>query len=276
MAAGPPTEAAEGGMAEVSPGMQQGVLQGKVALVTGGASGIGQATAQLFGGEGASVVVVDVDEAGASVVAQTILDAGGQAIAVRCDVSQAGDCHQAVGAAVETFGGLDILFNNAGMIRRADVVNTTEEEWDQVMAVNAKSVFLMSKYAVPVMAARGGGAIVNAGSGWGLVGGQDAASYCASKAAVVNLTRAMALDHGRQGIRVNCVCPGDTDTGMLRSEAQQLGASEAQFLAEAADRPLGRIGTPEEIARAVLYLASDSSSFVTGAVLVVDGGGLAG
>jgi NAD(P)-dependent dehydrogenase (short-subunit alcohol dehydrogenase family) len=251
-------------------------LEGKVALITGGASGIGRATAQLFAREGAAVAVVDVDDASARAVARAILDAGGQAIAVGCDVSQAGDCRRAVDATVEAFGGLDILFNNAGIIRRADVVETALEEWDRVMAVNVKSVFLMSKYAVPVMAARGGGAIVNTGSGWGLVGGRNAASYCASKAAVVNLTRAMALDHGPQGIRVNCVCPGDTDTGMLRSEAQQLGAAEAQFLAEAADRPLGRIGTPEEIARAVLYLASEHASFVTGAVLVVDGGGLAG
>jgi NAD(P)-dependent dehydrogenase (short-subunit alcohol dehydrogenase family) len=251
-------------------------LEGKVALITGGASGIGRATAQLFAREGAAVAVVDVDDASARAVARAILDAGGQAIAVGCDVSQAGDCRRAVDATVEAFGGLDILFNNAGIIRRADVVETALEEWDRVMAVNVKSVFLMSKYAVPVMAARGGGAIVNTGSGWGLVGGRNAASYCASKAAVVNLTRAMALDHGPQGIRVNCVCPGDTDTGMLHSEAQQLGAAEAQFLAEAADRPLGRIGTPEEIARAVLYLASEHASFVTGAVLVVDGGGLAG
>jgi NAD(P)-dependent dehydrogenase (short-subunit alcohol dehydrogenase family) len=255
---------------------KQGLLAGKAALITGGASGIGRATAQLFGSEGAAVAVIDVDGAGARAVAQTIEAAGGQAIALGCDVSQARGCHRAIQATVKAFGGLDILFNNAGIIRRADVVDTTEEEWDRVMAVNAKSVFLMSKSAVPVMAARGGGAIVNTGSGWGLVGGRDAAAYCASKAAVVNLTRAMALDHGPQGIRVNCVCPGDTDTGMLRSEAQQLGATEAQFLIEAADRPLGRIGTPEEIARAVLYLASDASSFVTGAVLVVDGGGLAG
>jgi NAD(P)-dependent dehydrogenase (short-subunit alcohol dehydrogenase family) len=263
-----------GGMAIVK--RKQGVLAGKVALITGGASGIGRATAQLFAAEGAALALVDVDESGARALAQAVEDAGGQAIVIGCDVSQAGDCHRAVEATVEAFGSLDILFNNAGIIRRADVVGTTEEEWDRVMAVNLKSVFLMSKYAVPVMAARGGGAIVNTGSGWGLLGGRHAVSYCASKAAVVNLTRAMALDHGHQGIRVNCVCPGDTDTSMLRCEAQQLGATEAQFLAEAADRPLGRIGTPEEIARAVLYLASDASSFVTGTTLVVDGGGLAG
>jgi NAD(P)-dependent dehydrogenase (short-subunit alcohol dehydrogenase family) len=134
----------------------------------------------------------------------------------------------------------------------------------------------MARLSIPVMAAAGGGTIVNIGSGWGLTGGRNAVSYCASKAAVVNMTRAMALDHGDQDIRVNCICPGDTDTPMLRSEALQLGQSDEEFLIEAADRPLRRVGTPDDIAQAALYLASDAASFVTGAVLVVDGGGLAG
>ena len=253
-----------------------GSLEGKVALITGGASGIGQATALLFSREGAAVAIADLNAGSAHALATEIVAAGRAAIAIQADVSQADDCERAVRRTVGTFGGLDILFNNAGIICRRDVIGTTEDEWDRVMAVNVKSVFLMSKYAVPVMAARGGGAIVNTGSGWGLVGGRKALSYCASKAAVVNMTRAMALDHGAQGIRVNCVCPGDTDTGMLRAEAHQLGTAEDTFLAEAADRPLGRVGTPAEIARAVLYLASDASSFVTGTTLVVDGGGLAG
>jgi NAD(P)-dependent dehydrogenase (short-subunit alcohol dehydrogenase family) len=251
-------------------------LNGKVALITGAASGIGRETALLFAREGAAVAVADLDGAGGQAVVQEIVDGGGRAIFVRCDVSQAADCQRAVRETVTILGGLDILFNNAGIIRRADVLATTEEEWDRVMAVNARSVFLMSKYAVPVMAGRGGGAIVNTGSGWGLVGGRDAVAYCAAKGAVVNMTRAMALDHGAQKIRVNCVCPGDTDTPMLRDEARQLGAAEGEFLAEAADRPLRRIGTPEDIAQAVLYLASDAASFVTGTTLVVDGGGLAG
>jgi len=253
-----------------------GSLTGKRALITGGASGIGRATALLFAREGAAVSVVDLDEANGRAVAQMIVDEGGQAIFIRCDVTRAADCQRAVQETVDRLGGLDILFNNAGIIRRANVLDTTEEEWDRVMAVNVKAIFLLSKYAIPIMEQAGGGAIINTSSGWGLVGGRNAVSYCASKGAVVNMTRAMALDHGEQNIRVNCICPGDTDTAMLRSEARQLGASDEVFLAEAADRPLQRIGTPEDIAQAVLYLASDASSFVTGTALVVDGGGLAG
>ena len=250
-------------------------LKGKVALITGGASGIGRATALLFAQEGAAVMVADINSALGQSVVQEIQLQGGQAAFTLCDVTNAEDCCLAVNATLEQFGRLDILFNNAGIIRRADVVETTEEEWDRVLAVNLKSIFLMSKYAVPVMAKAGGGAIINTSSGWGLKGGPKAVSYCASKGAVVNMTRAMAIDHGAQNIRVNCICPGDVDTPMLRHEAQQLGQPEAEFLAEAAIRPLRRFGKPIEIAQAVLYLASDASSYVSGAALVVDGGGLA-
>ena len=250
-------------------------LANKVALITGGASGIGRATALLFAGEGAAVSVVDVDETGGQAVAQTIVDGGGSAIFVPCDVSQAALCQRAVKRTVEELGRLNILFNNAGIIRRSTVLTTSEAEWDRVMAINVKSIFLLSKYAIPHMVEAGGGVIINAASGWGLVGGRSAVSYCASKGAVVNMTRAMALDHGEENIRVNCICPGDTDTPMLRDEARQLGQAAERFLAEAADRPLQRIGKPEDIAQAALYLASDASSFVTGSVLVVDGGGLA-
>jgi len=230
----------------------------------------------LFARQGAAVSVVDLDEAGGRAVARTIVDDGGQAIFLRCDVSLAADCRRAVQQTVDQLGGLDILFNNAGIIRRATVLETTEAEWDQVMAVNVKSIFLLARYAIPFMAQAGSGVIINTASGWGLVGGRRAAAYCASKGAVVLLTKAMALDHGEQNIRVNCICPGDTDTPMLRDEAQQLGQPSERFLAEAAQRPLGRIGRPEDIAQAALYLASDASSFVTGTALVVDGGGLAG
>jgi NAD(P)-dependent dehydrogenase (short-subunit alcohol dehydrogenase family) len=251
------------------------VLKGKKAIITGGASGIGRATAQLFAREGASVAIVDVNDSAGQDLARDIQVEGGEAIFIHCDVTRAEDCQRAVQTTVDQLGGLDILFNNAGTIRRADVVATSEEEWEQVMAVNVKSVFLMSKYTVPMMAEAGGGAIINSGSGWGLKGGAKAVSYCAAKGAVVNITRAMAIDHGPQNIRVNCVCPGDTDTAMLRNEAEQLGQSEADFMAEAAERPLGRYGQPMEIAQAILFLASEAASYVTGAALVVDGGGIA-
>jgi NAD(P)-dependent dehydrogenase (short-subunit alcohol dehydrogenase family) len=255
--------------------MNMGTLENKCAIITGGASGIGLATARLLAEEGAAVVIADLNEEQGKQAEQQIRSAGGRVVFVLCNVALAADCQRAMLAAIETFGRLDILFNNAGIIRRADVIGTTEEEWDRVMAVNVKSVFLMSKYAVPEIARQGGGAIVNSSSGWGLKGGRNAVSYCASKGAVVNMTRAMAIDHGAQNIRVNCICPGDTDTPMLRQEAKQLGQAEAQFLAEAKERPLNRYAQPLEIAQAVLYLVSDAASFVTGAVLAVDGGGTA-
>jgi len=251
-------------------------FKGKVVLVTGGAHGIGRATAIRFAEAGASVAVCDVQEDQGRETVSRIEAAGGRALFVRCDVTSAADCQAAVSQAVEAFGGIDVLFNNAGITRRADVVQTTEEEWDAVMAVNVKSMFLMSKYAVPQLIERGGGAIVNTASGWGIVGGVNAVSYCASKGAVVLLTKAMACDHGKDNIRVNCVCPGDTDTPMLRNEARQLGLHEEALVEEAHNRPLGRVGRPDEIADAVLYLASDAASFVTGTSLIVDGGGLAG
>jgi NAD(P)-dependent dehydrogenase (short-subunit alcohol dehydrogenase family) len=253
-----------------------GNLRGKTAIVTGGASGIGQATALLLAREGAAVAVVDLNDIDGQAVTKEIKDAGGRAIFIRCDVANSADCRLSVEKTIAAFGSLDILFNNAGIIRRANVLDTTEAEWDQVMAVNVKSIFLMSKYAIPHMAAGGGGSIINTGSGWGLVGGGDAISYCASKGAVVNMTRAMAIDHGPQNIRVNCICPGDTDTDMLRNEARQLGEADEEYLAGAAERPLQRIGVPEDIAQAVFYFASDASTWTTGAILVVDGGGLAG
>lgn len=253
-----------------------GILEGKRALITGGASGIGRATALLFAREGASVAVVDTNDENGQAVVEAIRENGGKGIFIHCNVTHSEECQKAVQQVVEQLGGLEILFNNAGIIRRADVLGTTEAEWDLVMNVNVKSIFLFCKLAIPIMTQAGGGSIINTSSGWGIKGGRNAISYCASKAAVVNMTRAMALDHGAQNIRINSVCPGDTITPMLRNEAQQLGQEEAEFLAEAADRPLRRYGQPEEIAQAVLYLASDAASYVTGSILVVDGGGLAG
>ncbi|HEU5027649.1 MAG TPA: SDR family oxidoreductase [Spirillospora sp.] len=249
-------------------------LEGKRAVVTGAASGIGRATAELMAGLGAAVVLADVDAAGAEVAAG-IEKAGGRAAFVRADVSRADDCARIIGTAKDRFGGLDVLFNNAGIIRRSTVTEITEDDWDLVMAVNVRSVMLMSRYAVPLLEAAGGGSIINTGSGWGIQGGARAVSYCASKGAVVNMTRAMAIDHGASGIRVNCLCPGDTATGMLAEEARQLGEPAEAFYAGAADRPLGRIGQPSDIARTAAFLASDAAAFVSGAVIPVDGAGTA-
>ncbi len=256
--------------------VSRGRLGGKVAMVAGGASGIGRAVALLFSSEGASISLVDRDTAHGSAVVETIKKDGQKAIFVAADVSGATDCERAVELTVREFGRIDVLYNGAGIIRRASILETSEEDWDRVMAVNVKSIFLLSRCAIPVMAKSGGGTIVNISSGWGLVGGKKAAVYCASKGAVIQLTRAMAIDHAAENIRVNAICPGDTDTAMLRSEASQLGEPIDLFLKDGADRPLGRIGRPEEIANAALFLASDASSFITGAYLAVDGGGTAG
>jgi NAD(P)-dependent dehydrogenase (short-subunit alcohol dehydrogenase family) len=174
------------------------------------------------------------------------------------------------------FGRIDILFNNAGVTVRKTVVDLTEDEWDFVLDVGLKGTYLLSKYTIPVMAKNGGGSIINTGSGWGLKGGDKAAAYCAVKGGIVNLTRAMAIDHGAQNVRVNSVNPGDTDTALLREEGRQLGEEIEAFLVDSAKgRPLERLGTPHDIAKAVLFLASDLSSWITGAALVVDGGGIA-
>ena len=250
------------------------ILSEKVAIVTGGASGIGRETALLFAEEGAAVTIVDLDARGGEETAQEIKEEGFQSLFVQTDVTSEPDCKEAIQRTVSAFGQLDVLFNNAGIIHRTSVLNTAETDWDRVMGVNVKGVFLMSKHAIPAM--RNGGVIINSGSGWGLVGGPNAASYCASKGAVVQLTRAMALDHAKQGIRVNCICPGDIDTPLLMNEADQLMVNRETFRTAAAERPLGRIGTAKDVAKSVLYLASEAAGFVTGTTLVVDGGGLAG
>jgi len=250
-------------------------LANQVALITGGTSGIGEATAILFAQEGASVAITGRNEKRGHAVTAAILEAGGKAIFLRTDVRKAAECKRAVDEAMKSFGKLDILFNNAGIFYPHDTLECSEEEWDEQIDVNLKGCFLMSKYALPPMIAQGRGVIVHNSSGWGIVGGDKAVAYCASKGGVVLMTKAMAIDHGKQGIRVNCICPGDVETPMLPFDAKMRGLKWDDYLAGCANRPLGRIGTVNEIAKAVLFLATDDSSFMTGAALIVDGGGSA-
>ena len=250
-------------------------LANKVALITGGTSGIGEATALLFAREGAAVAVAGRSEERGRKVVAGIEKSGGKAIFILADVRRADDCRRAVDHTVRAFGRLDVLLNNAGVYYPHDTLECSEEEWDLQLDINLKGAFLMSKFALPGMIAQGGGVIVNNSSGWGLVGGDKAVAYCASKGGMVLMTKAMAIDHGRQGIRVNCICPGDVETPMLPGDAKMRGLDWSTYLAGCANRPLGRIGTSEEIAKVALFLASDDSSFITGATLAVDGGGTA-
>jgi NAD(P)-dependent dehydrogenase (short-subunit alcohol dehydrogenase family) len=250
-------------------------LKDKVALITGGTSGIGEATALLFAAEGARVAITGRNDARGAAIIERIQQTGGNAIFISADVSVAGDCQRAVDETVRAFDRLDILFNNAGVFYAQTALECSEREWDEQIDVNLKGTFLMSKCALPGMIARKSGVIVNNSSGWGIVGGDHAVAYCASKGGVVLMTKAMAIDHGAQGIRVNCVCPGDVETPMLPADAKMRGLKWEDYIAGCATRPLGRVGTVEEIAKAVLFLASDDSSFMTGAALVVDGGGTA-
>ena len=250
-------------------------LANKVALITGGTSGIGQATALLFAREGARVAITGRDEIRGNSVIEQIVKENGQAIFVRADVRNADECRRAVEQTLSTFSRVDILFNNAGVFYPHTTLDCSEEEWDLQIDINLKGTFLMSKQTLPSMIAQGSGVIINNSSGWGIVGGDAAVAYCASKGGIVLLTKAMAIDHGRQGIRVNCICPGDVDTPMLPEDARLRGLDWQSYLAGCANRPMGRIGTADEIAKAALFLASDDSSFMTGATLVVDGGGTA-
>jgi NAD(P)-dependent dehydrogenase (short-subunit alcohol dehydrogenase family) len=250
-------------------------LKDKVALITGGTSGIGEATALLFAKEGAEVAITGRNRQRGAAVLARIKAVGDEGLFLRADVSSAADCRNAVEETVNAFGRLDILFNNAGVFYPQTALECSEKEWDEQIEVNLKGAFLMSKFVLPIMIRQGRGAIVNNASGWGIVGGDHAVAYCASKGGVVLMTKAMAIDHGEQGIRVNCVCPGDVETPMLPADAKMRGLKWDEYIAGCANRPLGRVGTPEEIAKAVLFLASDESSFMTGAALIVDGGGTA-
>jgi meso-butanediol dehydrogenase / (S,S)-butanediol dehydrogenase / diacetyl reductase len=243
-------------------------FQGKVVLITGGASGMGAASARLFAQSGAEVIIVDINAAPAASVAAEI----GAGEPVVGDVADSGFCDRAVGAALERHGRLDVLINAAGIIYRAPAESTPDEQWRRVMAVNVDGVFFMSRAAVRAMKRQGSGAIVNFGSIWGGIGSAGVAAYCASKGAVHNLTRAMALDHARDGIRINAVCPGEVNTPILASgRAVPPSAEDLRKLGEAVV-PMGRLADPIEIARVVVFLASDAASYMTGAMVDVDAG----
>jgi len=247
-------------------------LQNRVAIITGAGSGIGRASAVLFAKEGAKVVVADFVREGGLETVDLIEQDGGKAVFVESDVSKAADAQKMVSTAVKTYGKLDVLFNNAGINLEKTIADTSEEEWNKVVNVNLKGVFLCSKYAIPEMIRNGGGVIINTASIRGLVGQYHLAAYCASKGGVVLLTKAMALDHGRDNIRVNCICPGGIETSMHKAFLATLEHPERETEEMLRKIPLGRMGQPEDVARVALFLASDEAAYLTGLAIPVDGG----
>jgi len=254
-------------------------FEGRVALITGATSGIGKATALLFAREGATVVITGRRvELGKAIVTQ-METYGGRGAFIAADHTRASDCRRVIETVIAGYGRLDILFNNAGVVTSGNAESTSDEDWVHTLDLNVTAVWRMSKLALPHMRAKGGGVIINNASDWGLVAAEKAVAYCTSKGAVVQMTRAMALDHARENIRINAVCPGDTFVERWTQNGYSKGSGavdrETALKESGSALPMGRVGQPEEIAKAVLFLASDDSSFMTGATLVVDGGNTA-
>ena len=243
-------------------------LEGKVALISGGARGIGAAEAKLFAREGANLAIGDVLETEGQQLAEEIAETGGQVTFFKLDVTSEEDWQAAVRTTLERFGKVDVLVNNAGIIKRDRVVDTSGEDWDRIMEVNAKGVFLGTKYVIPEMIKAGGGSIVNLSSVAGILGSPAGSAYGASKAAVRILTKSTAIQYARNGIRANSVHPGPIDAPMM----EPIKANPRHYQKYIDGTPMGRFGTPEEVANAILFLASDESSYMTGSELVIDGG----
>lgn len=253
--------------------MSEKRFAGKVAVVTGGASGIGRATAERFMEEGAKVAIIDVSQRLGEEALSEMRRRGFDPLLLVGDVTASPDVRKMVDEILDRFGRIDVLFNNAGILVEGTVEEVTEEDWDRIMAVNVKGVFLMAKEIAPLMAKQGGGVIVNTASCSGLVGDRGAIAYNTSKGAVVLMTKCLALDYALKNVRVNCVCPGEIETPMFLQEVARRGVPVEEYRAEVCEyHPIGRLGKPHEVANTVLFLASDDASFITGAAVSVDGG----
>jgi NAD(P)-dependent dehydrogenase (short-subunit alcohol dehydrogenase family) len=249
---------------------KDGILSGKVAFVTGATSGIGRVTALAFAREGANVVLADIAEDKIHETARSIEELGGQVLAVRCDVTRGEDIRAALDMTIEAFAHLDIAFNNAGLEQPlAAAADITEDQWNRIIDIDLRGVFLCMKHQIPLMLEQGGGAIVNTSSGAGVKGFKGQAAYAAAKHGIIGLTASAALDYAAHNIRINAVCPGIIDTAMMDRFSGGTAEGRERVIAQ---EPIGRMGTPEEIAATVLWLCSDAASFVVGHALVADGG----